>query len=322
MLYRETLKLKDLTLRNRIVMPPMATNKAVDGAPGEALIEYYRERAKGTALIVVEHAYVLPEGMAHAGQLSMADDGAIGAYRALTGAIHGEGCLAIAQLNHAGAAARDTGLPALAPSETLRRDGTTAAAMGPEDLARVRDGFVRAALRAKAAGYDGVEIHGAHGYLLSQFYSPLTNRRGDAYGRQSIENRTRLHREILRAVREAVGEDYPVAIRFGACDYAEGGSLPEEAAPAARAFEEAGADLIDVSGGLNGFTVPGRTEPGWFRELSAPIRAAVSIPVLLTGGVTAPQEMERLLAEGAADLIGVGRAMLKDAAWSRRALAD
>ena len=200
MLYRETLKLKDLTLRNRIVMPPMATNKAVDGAPGEALIEYYRERAKGTALIVVEHAYVLPEGMAHAGQLSMADDGAIGAYRALTGAIHGEGCLAIAQLNHAGAAARDTGLPALAPSETLRRDGTTAAAMGPEDLARVRDGFVRAALRAKAAGYDGVEIHGAHGYLLSQFYSPLTNRRGDAYGPQSIENRTRLHREILRAV--------------------------------------------------------------------------------------------------------------------------
>ena len=320
MLLQQPLPLKGLTLRNRIVMPPMATNKTLDGSPCAEQIAYYRERAKGTALIIVEHAYVLPEGMAHGTQLSLADDRVIDGFRALTDAIHGEGCLAVAQLSHAGARALDSGLPVKAPSAIEAKAGGLALAMSEEDVARVTEGFTAAALRARRAGFDGVEIHSAHGYLLNQFYSPLTNLREDAYGAQSLEGRTRLHCEIIRAVRAAVGEDCPVAIRFGACDYREGGSRIEEIPAAARIFERAGVDLVDISGGLCGYMLPGRGESGYFRECSRAAKSALSVPVLLTGGVTTAQEMEELLASGDADLVGVGRAMLRDAHWSIRAL--
>ena len=192
--------------------------------------------------------------------------------------------------------------------------------MTVEDIEHVKESFVSAALRAQAAGFDGVEIHSAHGYMLNQFYSPLTNHRTDAYNGQTLEGRTRLHAEILRVVREAVGDDYPVAIRFGACDYMEGGSRIEEIPEASRIFEEAGADMLDISGGLGGFTVKGRTQPGWFAELSIPARNSVQIPVLLTGGIITADDAEQLLRENVADLIGVGRAMLKDAYWSVKAV--
>ena len=194
--------------------------------------------------------------------------------------------------------------------------------MDSADIARVTDGFAKAAVRAREAGFDGVEIHSAHGYLLNQFYSPLTNQRTDGYCGCSMEGRTRLHCEVLRAVRAAVGSGYPVAIRFGACDFAEGGSTIGEIPEAAKAFEAAGADLIDISGGLSGFMRPGRTEPGYFSDMSIAAKNAVSVPVILTGGVTAGDQLEALLREGAADMIGVGRAMLSDPDWSLKALAS
>ena len=320
MLLQQPLQFKGLTLRNRIVMPPMATNKTLDGSPCAEQIAYYRERAKGTALIIAEHAYILPEGMASGTQLSMADDHVIDGFRALTDAIHGEGCLAVAQLNHAGAKALGSGLCAKAPSAIETKAGGLALAMSEDDISHVIEGFAAAALRARRAGFDGVEIHSAHGYLLNQFYSPLTNLRSDAYGAQSLEGRTRLHCEVIRAVRAAVGEDYPIAVRFGACDYLEGGSRIEEVPAAALAFEQAGADLIDISGGLCGYMLPGRTDSGYFRECSRAAKSALSVPVILTGGVTTAQEMESLLEAEAADLIGVGRAMLRDAHWSLKAL--
>ncbi len=320
---KETIQINHLTLRNRIVMPPMATGKADHGAPDSDLVAYYAARAAGTSLIIVEHAYVSPEGMAHNNQLSMADDTVVDAYRKLTDAVHAKGAAVFAQINHAGAHARDTGLPAISPSEISIWEGDQAQeVMTEDDVERVTEKFVSAALRVKAAGFDGVEIHSAHGYLLNQFYSPLTNRRTDAYSGQNVQGRTRLHAEILRAVRKAVGPDYPMAIRFGAFDYMEGGSRKEDIPEACRIFEEAGADLMDITGGLGGFTVKGRTEPGWFAELSIPARESLHIPVLLTGGVTTGSEAEALLQQGAADLIGVGRAMLKDPLWSERALKE
>lgn len=318
---RDPITINSLTLRNRLVMPPMATGRADGGCPTEELEHYYGLRARGTGLIIVEHEYVSREGMAHSTQLSMAEDSVIPAYRRLTDAIHAEGCAVFAQISHAGAAARDSGLPAIGPSAVSVSERIPALQeMTAEDIRRVTDCFAGAALRAKAAGFDGVEVHSAHGYLLNQFYSPLTNRRTDAYRGDTLEGRTRLHTEVLCAVREAVGEDYPLAIRFGACDYREGGSRIGEIPAACRIFAEAGADLIDISGGFCGFTLPGRTEAGWFAELSRPAREA-GVPVLLTGGVTTVQQAEDLLQAGAADLIGVGRALLKNADWAVQELA-
>lgn len=315
------IQINSLTVRNRIVMPPMATGKANQGKPDEQLFAYYAARAEATGLIIVEHEYISLEGMAHGTQLSMADDSVIPSYRKLTQAVHEKGAAVFAQINHAGACARDSGLPALSPSGiSVRETDQAPLVMTAEDIRKVKDAFVAAAMRAKAAGFDGVEIHSAHGYLLNQFYSPYTNRRTDEYTGASIEGRTRLHAEILRAVRDAAGKDYPIAIRFGACDYREGGSRIDEIPEAARIFEAAGADLIDISGGLCGYIIKGNSQPGWFSELSIPARNSVSVPVLLTGGITTGQQAEELLRNGAADLIGVGRAMIGEADWSVRAL--
>ena len=317
----KTIRVNTLELRNRIVMPPMATGKADHGKPDDNLVSYYADRARSTGLILVEHAYISPEGMAHNTQLSMADDAVVPAYQKLTSAIHAQGAAVFAQISHAGAQAQESDLPAISPSGiNIKNKEASAEAMTLEDIARIRDCFVSAALRAKQAGFDGVEIHSAHGYLLNQFYSPLTNHRTDAYTGSKLEGRTRLHVEVLQAVRAALGPEYPIAIRFGAYDYMEGGSKKEEIAEASRIFAGAGADLLDISGGLNGFTVKGSTQPGWFSELSIPAKKNVTVPVMLTGGVKTAEEAETLLREGAADLIGIGRAMLVNPHWSEEAI--
>ncbi len=321
MLLDKPLPLKTITLRNRIVMPPMATELSVNDVPSDALIDYYRQRAKATGLIIVEHEYVSLEGKASPRQLSMAEGVDIAAYRRLTDAIHSQGAAVIAQVNHAGADAFDDKLPVISASDIrLWRSAFQAKAMTLGDIERIKHCFVNAAVQSKAAGFDGVEIHSAHGYLLNQFYSPLTNLRTDDYNGKTMEGRTRLHGEIIRAVRKAVGQDYIVALRFGACDYMKGGSQIAEIPEAVKRFVDAGVDLIDISGGLSGYMVRGASQPGWFAELSRPAKGAVDVPVILTGGVQTGQDAERLLQEGAADLIGVGRALMQDAGWSERAL--
>ena len=321
MIFKEQLRINRLALRNRIVMPPMATAKAVNGAPGEDLAEdYYGARARGTGLVIVEHEYIMPQGMAHRNQLSMADDALIPAYRKLTDAVHKQGAKVFAQLNHAGAKAANTGMPIVGPSAVAYKDGAVPTELSSNQIQEIIAAFAAAAERVRKAGFDGVEIHAAHGYLLNQFYSPLMNHRKDEYSAFSVENRTRLHCEVIRAVRDAVGEDYAVAIRFGACDYMDGGSRIEDIPDAIKTFESAGADMIDVSGGLMGFMRPGHTEPGYFKELGLAAKSVASVPILLTGGVTSAEEMEAMLQDGAADLIGVGRAMLNDPDWSIKTL--
>lgn len=312
-----------LALANRLVMPPMATSKAGEkDSVTEELCNYYRERAKYSriGLIITEHSYIHMQGKAHPGQVSIADDETIPGLGRLTACIHEEGVKVFAQISHAGAAARSgtTGQPPAGPSAVChpKQKEELPVEMTVGQIHDVAAWFATAALRAKQAGFDGVEIHSAHGYLLNQFYSPLTNKRTDAYGAQSIENRTRFHREVLRAVRGEVGDAYPIAMRIGGCDYEPGGSTVDDCVKACRIFEESGVDLLELSGGMNGFVRPGHTEPGYFRDMSIPVKQAVNIPVLLTGGVTAPDQAELLLAEGCADMIGVGRAIFQNARWA------
>jgi 2,4-dienoyl-CoA reductase-like NADH-dependent reductase (Old Yellow Enzyme family) len=181
--------------------------------------------------------------------------------------------------------------------------------------------FANAARRVKEAGFDGVEIHSAHGFLLHQFFSPLTNRRTDDYG-GSVENRVRIHLEIIAAVKEATGDNFPILVRLGASDYQEGGVTIRESEAAALIFEKSGVSILDISGGFNYFTVPGDNSPGYFSPLTRAIKQKIGIPVILTGGITCAQDAERLLGEDAADLIGVGRAVLNDSGWAEKEIAS
>lgn len=323
------IKVGRIELPNRLVMPPMATAKSEqDGKVSDSLCEYYKEKSNGgyIGLLITEHCYISPEGKAGKGQLSICSDDDIAGLQRLTDTIHQNGTKVFAQISHAGGATTEdiTGYPAISASNYRhpRIKDASAKEMNQQDIANVVDGFAKAAKRAKLAGYDGVEIHSAHAYLLNQFYSPLANKRKDAYTGATLEGRTKLHAEIIRAVRKAVGEDYPIALRLGACDYTEGGTTIEDSVRAATIFEEAGIDLLDISGGFCHYTNPNDKTEGYFREISSAIKKVTSIPVLLTGGIVTPEAAEEILANHYADLVGVGRAILKDSDWAKKALSN
>lgn len=318
----------NLRLHNRLVLPPMATKKSDgEGFVTAELLEHYRERAEGgcLGLVITEHSFVSQQGKANPGQMSLAEDGVIPKLRELTDLLHQNGSKVFAQINHAGGMT----IPDYTGEETVsasavQNPGAPVPGFIPRELSipeihEIEEQFVSAAGRVKEAGFDGVEIHSAHAYLLNEFYSPLTNHRADEYG-GSLENRLRIHREIIRGIRAELGEDFPVAVRLGGCDYMEGGNTVEDAVQAGRILEAEGVDLMDISGGMCRYIRKDCTQPGYFSDTSAAVRAAVKVPVMLTGGITTAREAERFLAEGAADLIGVGRAIMKDAAWARRAM--
>jgi NADPH2 dehydrogenase len=313
-----------LTLRNRLVLPPMATSKAhSDGRIREELLAYYAEKSHGAALglAITEHCYISEQGRNRIGQPSVAIDAMIPGLATLAEVFHRNGVPAVVQISHAGAASAEPDKPLVGPSDVATPIGSGRAPrpLTPAEIADIPGQFAAAARRVKAAGFDGVELHSAHGYLLNQFLSPLTNHRTDAYG-GSLENRIRLSIETIQVVRAEVGPDFPLLLRLGARDYLEGGTVLADSIEAARHFEEAGVDVLDITGGLTGYVNPGTDEPGWFSELSTPIKRAVSVPVVLTGGITLAEQAESLLAQGAADLIGVGRAMLRDSEWAVKAV--
>jgi NADPH2 dehydrogenase len=321
----EPMQVGNLMLSNRIVMPPMATSKAeADGKVSQSILDYYKEKSEGgyIALIIIEHSFISPEGKASNNQMSVAEDSVIDKLRELSQVIKHNGSKAVMQLNHAGGAASKEiigGIP-VAPSAVAQpRSGNIPHELTKEEIKDVVEAFKNAACRIKEAGFDAVEIHSAHGYLLNQFFSPLTNKRTDEYG-GDVHNRIRIHLEVIKAVREAVGEGFPILLRLGASDYMEGGSTFEDAQIAAKEFERAGVNMLDISGGHCGFSVPGITGQGYFAPLTAAIKEVVSIPVILTGGITEAQAAEELLKEGKADLIGVGRAVLQDSKWAQKAV--
>ena len=322
----EPLTTGKLTLKNRLVMPPMATSKAnPDGSMNAALLDYYDEKSRGGAigLVITEHCYITKQGQNRAGQPSVADDGMIEGLTQLADTIHRNGSKTALQINHSGGAASETvtGLEVVAPSDVASPVAVGDSIPRPltlDEIAEIPRLFAAAARRTQTAGFDAVEIHSAHGYLLNQFFSPLLNLRTDEYG-GDVHGRIKLHLQVIAAVREAVGDEFPVLLRLGAADYADGGTQVQDSVIAAVAFEAAGVDMLDITGGIYGYMRPGHTEPGYFAELSEAIKRAVTIPVILTGGVKEPEQAEELLAADAADLIGVGRAILADSDWARNA---
>ena len=318
-----SVKIKNIILKNRLVMPPMATSKADHGEINQAHLDYYKKKSMGgyLGLIITEHSYISEEGKASLHQVSLSKEEDVDGYQKLVKVMHENGTPVFAQINHAGSRTiNEIKLSASAVHHPRdKKENPLPKEMNSANIEKVINDFVNAALLAKKAGFDGVEIHSAHGYLLNQFYSPITNKRTDQYGGTLI-SRIRLHLEIIAAVRKAVGDDYPIALRLGACDYLEGGSEIKDALEACIAFEKAGVDLLDISGGLNGYIRPDRNEEGYFSDVTSMIKENVSIPVLLTGGVKTASGAESLLAENSADLIGVGRALFQDSLWAKHCI--
>lgn len=321
----EPLRIKRLTLKNRLVMPPMATAKAeADGRVSQAILDYYDEKSRGgyISLVIIEHSFIRAEGKASENQISVSDDSKVEGLKRLAETIHKNGSKTAMQLNHAGSAALIDiiGTTPLAPSAVNNpRKGSTPRELGIKEIDELIQVYYDAAFRVKQAGFDAVEIHSAHGYLLNQFLSPLTNKRTDEYG-GDVKGRIHIHMKVIEAVRSAVGEGFPILLRLGASDYREGGTTIEDSREAAQEFEKAGIDILDVSGGFCGYVVPRLDCQGYFAPLTSALKEVVSIPVILTGGITEAAAAEQFLAEGKADLIGVGRAVLKDSLWAKHAV--
>lgn len=322
---KSSLNSKNLELKNRFIFPPMGTGIAnADGSVNEKLIRYYDDRAHGgyLSLIIVEHSFISQQGKASENQLSVANDSTISGLEKIAKTIQKNGVKAVLQLNHAGAATSKsiTGEETVSASALANRNGREIShPLSESEIKKVISDFANAAERAKKAGFDGVEIHSAHSYLLNQFYSPYFNRRRDSYGGDRM-GRIKIHLEIINAIRKKVGTEYPLFLRLGACDYEEGGTTINDSVTAAQEFEKAGVDVLDISGGLYGFNVPGHTEEGWFSEITAELKKHISIPIILTGGIRSLDKAEEFLENGAADLIGIGRPIFQDFLWAEKAL--
>jgi 2,4-dienoyl-CoA reductase-like NADH-dependent reductase (Old Yellow Enzyme family) len=191
--------------------------------------------------------------------------------------------------------------------------------MSRDEIEEVEEQFVTASRRAQVAGFDAVEIHAAHGYLHTQFLSPITNRRSDEYG-GSLPNRARFLLETVARIRASVGTGFPIFVRLGSTDGdLPGGFTPDDAACVAHMLEEAGVALIDISGGFASSIRPAGSPPGYFVENAARVRRSVAVPVMVAGGITEAGFAEKILQEGHADLAGVGRAIFRDPQWVAKA---
>jgi len=326
-LLTQPLQVRSMLLNNRLVMPPMATAKAdAEGLITPAILNYYDDKSRGGSigLIIIEHSYVALQGKSSPIQMSSADDACLPGLRELAATIHRNGCKAAMQLNHAGCSTTPEviGSQPAGPSAVPHpKSGKLCRELTVAEIEGLIEAFARAARRTRDAGFDAVEIHSAHGYLLNQFYSPLTNQRQDEFGGDSLR-RIELHLRIIKAVRQAVGDDFPILLRLGALDYMDGGSTLADCQIAVRAFAAAGVDILDISGGFAGFDIPGLPRQGFFQDVTAAVKKEVKIPVILTGGITEIHAAEQLLQDGKTDLIGVGRAILKDSNWAANALTE
>ncbi len=315
-----------LTLPNRLVRSATAERMAdAEGRPRPQLVQLYRALARGgVGLIIAGHMYVHPSGKCHPEMTGIYSDALIPALTALTEAVHAEGGKIAVQINHGGMqCSRSTVSETIAPS-TIEAPflQQPARAMTSDEVAMLIQAYAQAARRAKAAGFDAVQLHGAHGYLIEQFLSPFVNHRDDAWG-GDLQGRMHFLHAVCAAVRAEVGPDYPVFIKLGMIDAVEGGLTPDEGAQMAAALAEMGLDAVEVSGGIGGEVnlnsrVGIRTEDAeaYFRDLAQRAQAAMPqdngdhLPLLLVGGLRSRKVMDDVLDSGDADFISMSRPLI------------
>jgi 2,4-dienoyl-CoA reductase-like NADH-dependent reductase (Old Yellow Enzyme family) len=318
--------LHTLTLKNRVVMPPMCTNYAtIGGAVTNRLIDYYMARAQGgVGLINVEFAYVHPAGKVFDHMLGIYDDKLIPGLKRLCDSVHHGGSRIIIQIAHGGRRGHSdiTGVTPVAPSPIPRLNGETPKELSREEIEDLLQAFILAARRAKMAGFDGVMIHMVHGYLLQQFLSPFSNTRTDRYG-GDLEGRARFPLEVVRGVRREVGKDYPITCRLCGDEFLKGGFDLVQSIQVAKMLEANGVNAIEVSAGTHEtgqvITALPYYPMGFLAPLSEAIKKEVSIPVGIVGRIHTPELAEQLLELRKADLIAVGRALIADPEWPKKA---
>ena len=324
------LTLRELTLTNRIGVSPMCQYSAVDGiATDWHLVHLGGFATGGAGLVIAEAAAVVPEGRISAHDLGLWDDGQVPMLRRITDFIHAQGSVAAIQLAHAGRKAstkrpwEGTGLvppeaggwPVKGPSPTpFSPDYPVPVAMTVDEIAATVEAFASAARRALAAGFRIVEVHGAHGYLLHEFLSPLSNQRTDAYG-GSYENRVRLMHEVCTAVRHIWPAEWPVFVRLSATDWVEGGWTVDESVRLAGELKALGIDLIDCSSAGLDPRQQITVGPGYQVPFAARIRRDAAVPTAAVGLITEAQQAEAIVANGEADLILLARELLRNPRW-------
>jgi 2,4-dienoyl-CoA reductase-like NADH-dependent reductase (Old Yellow Enzyme family) len=328
------LKLRGVTFRNRVFVSPMCQYSSNDGLPTDWHLVHLGSRAVGgAALVMTEATAVCPEGRISPFDSGLWSDEHAQAFRRITRFVKEQGAVPGVQLAHAGRKA-STGLPwhgggpvgigeggwqTVAPSPLPFEEGYPAPReMTMADVEGIRGSFAAAARRAVEAGFEAVELHMAHGYLLHQFLSPLTNVRTEGYG-GSLENRMRLPLEVARDVRAAWPERLPLFVRISASDWMEGGWNLEASVELARRLKEAGVDLVDCSSG--GIVPRARVPvgPGYQTPFAAAIRREAGIATGAVGMITEPVQAEQIVATGEADAVLLGREMLRDPYWPLRA---
>ena len=324
-------QLRKLTFANRIGVSPMCQYSSVDGFATDWHLVHLGARAQGgAALVIVEASAVTPEGRISSGDLGIWKDDHIPALRRITEFLHSQGARAGIQLAHAGRKGSMTppfhgerllgpgegGWTPVAPSAIAFSDSyAVPEALDASGMDAVVQAFADAAQRARKAGFDLVEIHAAHGYLLHEFLSPLSNRRTDEYG-GTFENRTRLLLQVVDAVRGAWPQNLPVLVRISATDWVAGGWTIEDSVALAKLLKEHGVDLVDCSSGGNVAHAKIPVAPGYQVQFAARIRREAGIATAAVGLITEPLQANRIIAEGEAEMVLLGREMLRDPYWA------
>lgn len=333
----DPMTLRGVTVRNRIWLPPMDTYSALaqDGKPTPFHYQHYVSRAMGGfGMIIMEATAVAPEGRISPCDLGLWDDGQMDAWRWIVADAKAAGATMAVQLNHAGRKG-STGCHAIGfdgqsvpeeqggwrtvcPSANAYGSLARPRALSVDEIHTIVDQFRDAAWRAMNIGFDAVEVHAAHGYLLSQFLDPLINERDDEYG-GSFDNRVRMLVEVVDAIRSVVPDTMPVLVRVSATDWAAGGWDLDQTVELAKILKAHGVDLIDVSTGglIPDVTIP--VKPDYQVPFAEQVRSRAGIPTTAVGLITKPKQAKKILKSGAADAVEIGRAALRDPYWPLRA---
>ena len=314
-------KLKGLEMKNRIVMPPMCqySVNAKDGIATDFHYLHYVSRAIGGAgFIIIEMTDVEPDGRISDFDLGLWSDDQIPALKRIVDACHKYGAKVGIQIAHAGRKAEDAEVPVAPSAIAFDENYKQPRALSTEEVKEMVEKFRKAVQRAVKAGVDAIEIHGAHGYLIHQFHSPLTNKRDDEYGKDL----TKFGREVLRAAKEEMPEDMPLIMRISAKEYVEDGYDIEGSIEFAKKYQEEGVDIFDISSGGEGpIGAGGRpgTHAGYQVPLAREIKKALNVPVIAVGRLDEPTLANAVIGNEEADLIAVGRGMLRNPYWALEA---